>query len=244
MNDKQMQRVMLSDQKYFIGRRGIDFRTKEQLIDYAGKLKSLDEGGIRFYDDNRKLIELVRRYRKDEDGYHFFWETSSPFSQWHPANFSSSGSFHFGMSSVQREWLKEKFSDVLQFSSAEQYMMYHKAIVFFDFKSADKILECDDCRKIKKIGREVEGFDELVWRFYRSEVVYQGNYLKFHQNPALMDKLADTMGTTLVEASPNDSIWGIGLPESSAYAKQRSSWKGLNLLGELLTLIRYQYMGL
>ncbi len=73
---------------------------------------------------------------------------------------------------------------------------------------------------------------------FREGIVYTGNYAKFTQNPELKEQLLATRATTLVEASPYDRIWGIGLGEDDVRAKNRQTWKGLNLLGEILTRVR------
>ena len=106
-----------------------------------------------------------------------------------------------------------------------------------------KILNISDARKMKEIGRTVSNYNEDIWRFFRSEVVYHASKIKFTQNRELMQLLFSTKGTTLVEASPNDTIWGIGLPEENPSSLNRNTWKGKNLLGEILTHLRVELMG-
>lgn len=150
----------------------------------------------------------------------FFYATASPFSQWHPSRFKL---------------------DHL-FTSAEQYMMYSKAMLFDDKFTAGKILKTTDVRKIKQFGREVKPFDENIWESKRVEIVWQGNKAKFDQNEDLRSSLFATQGTTLVEAAPNDRIWGIGVTEDDARAYSRETWLGKNLLGEVLTQLRFELM--
>ncbi len=95
----------------------------------------------------------------------------------------------------------------------------------------------NNVRKIKTLGRKVENYEDKVWEYYRSSIVYEGNKAKFSQNPHLKVALFATKGTTLVEASPNDAIWGIGLAKDDPRAAKRSTWLGKNLLGEILTQI-------
>lgn len=90
-------------------------------------------------------------------------------------------------------------------------MMYHKAILFLNNDVAENILKVTNSRKIKELGRQVRNFDEDVWSFFRSKIVHEGNKAKFTQSNDLINALRDTLGTTLVEAAPNDKIWGIGL---------------------------------
>jgi ribA/ribD-fused uncharacterized protein len=73
---------------------------------------------------------------------------------------------------------------------------------------------------------------------FREGIVFAGNYARFSQNPEQRELLFSTRGTTLVEASPHDRIWGIGLTADDPRVQDRSQWLGLNLLGEALTRVR------
>lgn len=189
-----------------------------------------------------KIVKCLRHVRSDNERFTFFWETKSPFSQWYKCTFEGASSLF--INDEEREKLLGHDKDTLVFTSAEQFMMYHKAILFLDNEIASALLRETNARKIKELGRQVRDFDEEVWSFFRSRVVYEGNKAKFRQNPDLLNSLTNTMGTTLVEASPNDKIWGIGLTEDDPRAKRRESWEGTNLLGEILTLLRIEFMGM
>lgn len=143
---------------------------------------------------------------------------SGPFSQWHPSQFVD--------------------EDSIEYSCAEQYMMYKKAVLFGDSTSAKKILKTRNPREQKCLGRKIKGFKESTWKKHREEIVFRGNLLKFGQNPTLQKRLLETTGTTLVEASPADQIWGIGLREGDQRTLCRKTWRGLNLLGEILVKVR------
>ena len=145
----------------------------------------------------------------------FFW--GGPFSQWQKAGFTE--------------------NDV-EFNCAEQYMMYHKAVLFNDMETAQEILKKSNPRDQKALGRQVKNFNKEKWDQYAKKIVYKGNYLKFSQNPELLNTLLETVGTTLVEASPHDTIWGIGLAEDAPEASKRAKWRGTNWLGEVLTILR------
>ncbi|ULL13877.1 DUF1768 domain-containing protein [Paenibacillus sp. H1-7] len=147
----------------------------------------------------------------------FFYMTESPFSQWHPASFVVKG---------------------IRFNCAEHYMMYKKAMLFDDKASANKILRAKTPREQKQLGRMVQHFDKRKWESHCKQFVYEGNYAKFTQNPELLDSLLATKGTTLVEASPTDRIWGVGLLESDPKINNRRTWQGKNWLGEILTRLR------
>ncbi len=145
----------------------------------------------------------------------FFW--NGPFSQWHPSVF---------------------IVNDITFNCAEQYMMYEKGMLFEDYDTAVKILETDDPRKQKSLGRTVNDFDPSQWNEVARDIVFAGNVAKFTQNSDLKEMLLQTKGTTLVEASPYDKIWGIGLKENDPRALSRETWQGTNWLGEVLTEVR------
>jgi len=117
-------------------------------------------------------------------------------------------------------------------------MMYHKAKLFNDTKSAKEILNTNNPRIIKDIGRRVKNFDEDIWNEHKEKIVQQGNYLKFTQNKYLYNILIDTKDCYLVEASPYDKIWGIGLAPNNDKVLDKKNRKGLNLLGKCIMRAR------
>jgi ribA/ribD-fused uncharacterized protein len=104
--------------------------------------------------------------------------------------------------------------------------------------SANLIMQTSNPRRQQELGRAVTGFDEATWNAVARDIVYQGNYGKFTQNVDLHKRLLDTHPTLLVEASPIDRIWGIGLSESDALLIPPEEWPGTNWLGQVLTLLR------
>ena len=149
--------------------------------------------------------------------YTFFFTEANPFSQWFPCTFTVEG---------------------IAFNCAEQYMMYGKAMLFEDRGVAAQVLAAPHPREHKALGRKVKPYDEKRWREHRERIVMDGNRAKFTQNQDLLAKLVATKGTTLVEASPYDKIWGIGLAATDPRATDPSQWKGTNLLGKILTRLR------
>lgn len=145
--------------------------------------------------------------------------------------------FHNGFLS---QWHPSKFKDGgLTFDNCEQYMMFSKAKLFGDERSASLIMSNSEPSFVKKVGRSVSGFDERIWEEHREEIVYRGNMLKFSQNVDLRAQLLAYPNPIFVEASPYDRIWGIGYSAANAMAN-RQRW-GLNLLGLILTKI-YRYL--
>jgi ribA/ribD-fused uncharacterized protein len=128
--------------------------------------------------------------------------------------------------------------DGVQYNCNEQYMMAEKARLFNDQETLEKIMAVTSPREQKKLGRLVKGFDKKIWEGKARDVIYKGNHAKLSQNPDLLEKLRPTIGTTLVEASPTDITWGIGVAEDDPKAKLRVTWPGTNWLGEMITKIR------
>jgi ribA/ribD-fused uncharacterized protein len=124
------------------------------------------------------------------------------------------------------------------FNCSEQYFMKMKQEVFDNSNHAlgEKIMNETNPIKIKKLGREVSNYNEQVWNQQRYKHMYNGNYLKYSQNPELKNQLLATGSKILVEASPYDKIWGIGWTKVSALANI-NSW-GQNLLGKVLMELR------
>jgi ribA/ribD-fused uncharacterized protein len=115
-------------------------------------------------------------------------------------------------------------------------MMYRKAMLFGEWDIADQILATDNPAKQKDLGREVKNYDDDKWAAVRFDIMVEGLYEKFNQNPQLKKALLDTVGTKMVEASPFDRIWGIGLADDGTTDLTKpSNWQGLNKLGFEIT---------
>ncbi len=117
-------------------------------------------------------------------------------------------------------------------------MMYRKAICFHDNNIAVQILETGDAVRIKDLGRHVSGYDENLWNGVRQLVVYEGLLAKFSQNDKLQEQLKATGNTVLAECAVKDRIWGIGLSVNDPDRFDRTKWKGQNLLGYALMMVR------
>lgn len=151
--------------------------------------------------------------------YIYFWGHKRPadnvvtktyFSQWFPIGFSE--------------------NDV-HYKTAEHYMMAKKATLFGDAETLAKILAAETPDIAKTLGRKVRNFDAKLWEENAFAYVTQGNFLKFSQHEKLKEFLISTGNSVLVEASPNDKIWGIGLSENTTESRNPATWKGTNLLG-------------
>ena len=147
--------------------------------------------------------------------FYFFWD--GPLSQWHPSVYTLQG---------------------LRYSHAEQGMMAGKARHFGDTETLRKIMKAKTPKEQKAFGRQVRGFVSHEWAKIAREIVFDVNMAKFSQNKKLKEFLLNTGDNILVEASPYDRIWGIGLAASDPRAKDRSKWLGTNWLGEVLMKVR------
>ena len=124
------------------------------------------------------------------------------------------------------------------FSSMEQFMMYRKAICFGDEAVGANILATHDASQIKALGRQVSNYDEHIWNGIRQIVVYEGLLAKFLQNEALKEKLKSTGEAMLAECAVKDLIWGVGLSMKDPDRLDKTKWKGQNLLGYTLMMVR------
>jgi ribA/ribD-fused uncharacterized protein len=141
--------------------------------------------------------------------------------------------------SLWSQWYPSRFiSDEQEFNCAEQGMMHTKALWFNDEKSAEDILRSDSPRQMQLIGRSVKNFDPNVWARHRVGIVTVINIAKFQQNPDLKEVMSETRNKILVEGSPFDKIWGVGLGWDDPLILDERHWKGLNLLGKCLMSAR------
>ena len=136
-------------------------------------------------------------------------------------------------------WYLSDFScENVQFSSMEQYMMYQKAVIFHDEEITEQILSTNDVAEIKALGRQVHEYDDHVWNGMRQIIIYKGLLAKFSQNEDLKTALQQTGNAVLAECAVRDQIWGIGLSMKDPNRFDTSKWRGQNLLGYALMLVR------
>jgi ribA/ribD-fused uncharacterized protein len=147
----------------------------------------------------------------------FFWGSDSPFSNWYMSPFVHGG---------------------VQYNCSEQYMMYQKARLFKDFDVAEMILEQSHPRKQKFLGRQVRGYEDCLWMAECQPIMVAGLTSKFLQCTYCLTSLLDTEDSIIVEASPYDRIWGIGMAEDDPRATDPTKWEGKNLLGIVLMEVR------
>lgn len=178
--------------------------------------------------NNQQLTDLINSGKKVK--FVFFWGhrpsadgsiTKSCFSQWYTAPFEIDG---------------------IHYPTAEHFMMAEKARLFDNPDVAKKILNANTPAEAKNLGRLVRGFDNEIWIQHRFEIVCRGNIAKFSQNPKLREFLINTGTKVLVEASPVDKIWGIGMAEDHPHASNPKLWNGQNLLGYALMEVRSQIL--
>lgn len=176
--------------------------------------------------DSKYLEELRARFNSGEKlEFTFFWGhqrsksgvTASCFSQWYNAEFTVDGQ---------------------RYLTAEHFMMAEKAALFGDEDIRAQVLQASTPNEAKALGRKVRGFNDQDWLQQRYAIVVRANQAKFAQNPEMNAFLKETGSRVIVEASPVDNIWGIGLTQDDAKAKDPNLWEGLNLLGFALMQVR------
>jgi ribA/ribD-fused uncharacterized protein len=174
--------------------------------------------------DRESLLDFTRHGGRAK--YVFFWGHT-------PRGGEAVGKHVFS------QWFEAPFTvDGVTYPTAEHWMMAEKARLFGDGATLARILAAGNPGAAKALGREVRGFDEPRWNAARWEIVVRGNEAKFGQHPELRACLARTGDRVLVEASPVDRIWGIGLAHDDPKAENPELWRGLNLLGFALMEVR------
>ncbi|MFJ2814060.1 NADAR family protein [Streptomyces sp. NPDC087294] len=180
----------------------------------ASSTSSASSGVIR---SQEALIAAVRAGARIK--YLHFWGHSprtdgrigpSCLSQWWPSPFTVSG---------------------VEYATAEHWMMAAKARLFADPEAERRVLAAAHPAEAKKAGRLVRGFDDAVWARERYGIVVEGNVHKFAADEEVRAFLVNTGERVLVEASPVDRVWGIGLAADDAAAREPERWRGPNLLG-------------
>lgn len=151
---------------------------------------------------------------KNVDQYTFFW--LGPFSQLYRCSFKV---------------------DDIQYNCIKQFMEHSKALMFEDYSIATQIMATSNPLVQKQLGRRVKNFDKAMWNTAAKSIMYIGNRSKFTHSPVLLEALFATGNSLLVEASPYNSVWSIGLTENTARCTPTELW-GTNWLGEVLTLVR------
>jgi len=137
------------------------------------------------------------------------------------------------------QWWMQNFEvDEIRYCCAEQYMMAEKARLFNDDEMLEKIMQATFPKEMKAYGRTVCNFEQSIWDAKCFQVVKDANRAKFSQNMELLQFLLGTKNRILVEASPRDRIWGIGMGKSNPDAENPLKWRGRNLLGFALTEVR------
>jgi ribA/ribD-fused uncharacterized protein len=177
--------------------------------------------------DIRSINEIIEYYQRGlRPKYVFFWGHTpkipgtidqSCLSNWFPAPFLLEG---------------------IEYPTTEHYMMAEKARLFGDELIREMILFSNSPGEAKKYGRKVSPFDEDVWKKHRFEIVVKGNEAKFSQNVEMGNFLLKTGNKVIVEASPRDRIWGIGMGKNNDKVEYPTEWRGLNLLGFALMEVR------
>jgi ribA/ribD-fused uncharacterized protein len=140
---------------------------------------------------------------------------------------------------VFSQWWSAPFDVAgVRYPTAEHWMMAGKARLFGDEETLSLILAAPTPAAAKALGRTVRNFSDDRWARARFDLVTEGNVHKFGSDPSLREHLLATCDQILVEASPTDTIWGIGLRASDAAAADPRSWRGSNLLGFALVEAR------
>ncbi|WAZ24448.1 NADAR family protein [Streptomyces cinnabarinus] len=148
-----------------------------------------------------------------------------------------------GASCLSQWWPSPFTVDGVVYATAEHWMMAGKARLFADPEAERQVLAAEHPSQAKNAGRSVRAFDEETWARERFDIVVEGSVHKFASNEALRTYLLGTGNRVLVEASPVDRVWGIGLAANDDGAMDPQRWRGPNLLGFALMEAREKLRG-
>ncbi|MFJ3307961.1 NADAR family protein [Streptomyces sp. NPDC086549] len=148
-----------------------------------------------------------------------------------------------GASCLSQWWPSPFVVDGVEFATAEHWMMAGKARLFGDPEAERRVLAAGHPSQAKKAGRLVRDFDEAIWERERFRIVVEGSVHKFTAHAGLREFLLNTGDRVLVEASPVDRVWGIGLAADDEAAQHPERWRGPNLLGFALMEARERIAG-
>jgi ribA/ribD-fused uncharacterized protein len=194
----------------------------------------------------RRVSKASKSPMSSDSSYIAFWRSTDPYgiyNQWSISDFTLTDIDELP-SEITSLALFADYPEVIEnltgieVNCAEQFMMLGKAFLFGDDVTADLIKNEKSPRNHKALGRRVRNFDDDIWTKYCEDIVTLGSYLKFSQNFALKEELIQTGNATLVEGSPYDRIWGVGLRFDSPHINDPSKWKGENKLGKCLMRVR------
>jgi ribA/ribD-fused uncharacterized protein len=218
-NERHKKKSGDADDRHFLDEKEEVVEEEKEEVVEEEKEEVVEEEKEEVVEEEKELNKNIKKSYVNSD-FHFFWGKKSMLSQWYPSEF--------------------KDVNGQQYNTSEQYMMVKKAVLFDDTVAAEKLLDTVDPKICKKIGRKVQGYDAKVWNKTKEKIVLDGNMYKFNQNPQTLEFLLGTGDKWLVEASPYDKVWGIGMDSKNPDCIYPEKWKGLNLLGKALMIAREQ----
>lgn len=142
-------------------------------------------------------------------------------------------------SGILSNWASTPYSaEGKQWCCSEHQYMWYKAVHFHDLDAAAKIMRSMSPKEIKRLGRMVRNYNDEEWAKVRVCYMLRAIRAKFKGNEqARKFLLKQPPHHMFVEASPFDTIWGIGYSEDDPKAHDMGTWRGQNLLGQCLTTV-------
>lgn len=165
---------------------------------------------IPFYNENKKFGEFSN-----------FYKAAPPFQFVLPAFARHAG-----------------LPDTVQCEFSEKAIMLAKAAMMGDEEAFRAISDSKFPKEAKDLGRGVQGFDQDLWMSHLEELAFEVIRQKFDSCKKLRSVLLSTGDAILVEAAPNDTLWGVGLGMADDRVYHPSQWCGRNILGYSLMRAR------
>lgn len=170
-----------------------------------------------------------------EEQIYPFWaalDSHGFLSNWYKSPFETK--CRFGSCDESKISVIEELPQDVRYCCAEQFLMAAKATLFGDIDSYERIMKTSSPREMKDFGRRVKGFDQDVWDANKATIMRFALHFKFEQNEELAEGLLLTGDRIIIEASPYDTVWGVGLGPNDKRLLNTDEWRGQNLLGECL----------
>ena len=222
---------LTGDRPWHANVEALDLRATVALLTFVLRADHFCEGSLMGSLEDGYLLRVLRRLA-ELDGT---WERPTVVTFYHECE----------KDGYLSNWYESPFRfGPLTFPTSEHWMMWQKAAAFRDGDTAGKVLEATSPAAAKALGKQVKPYSDATWSEARVPLMKVGLRQKFIQNERLMNDLLSTGSAALAEASPKDTVWGIGIGKDDSDSADLGKWHGRNLLGITLMEVRSELRAL